>query len=360
MTVKDKPEGRMWAAFLGREDIALGGPNGPARPTPDLSRATARNAVDEITEAARGRRVVFLNENHFASRHRSFLAQVLRALRAEGFDVLAGETFYNGARAADRVEGLASSAKVGFGHGTYIWDPVLAETVREALDLGYRLTAYENTTPLRELPADRRIAVREAAQAANLATALAASPRSRFVVYVGFSHLRETPDARGNLWLARRLRDLTGIDPLTVHQATTGSFGPDGKDSPTASAVMATFRPQHPIVVRTVEGQALDAAAEGADLTVFHPPLDPVAGRPGWLAADPKRKQATITWRTEETDGLLLAQACHADSEGPTIPADQYLADERAKTLTFFLRPGRYVVRTETLRGVRRITSLRV
>jgi hypothetical protein len=132
-----------WAAFVGEERVALAGRN-PSLTDPLTDDATAQDAVAAIVEAARGRRVVMLNESHSASRHRLFLARVARALRPEGFDILAAETFSNRADGEPPgVESMQAGAPFSPGYGYYTHDPIFADAAREALGLGYRLKAYE-------------------------------------------------------------------------------------------------------------------------------------------------------------------------------------------------------------------------
>ena len=349
-----------FAAFVGEEARAFADRRreAPFELAPD---ARAGDAVRRIVQAASGRRLVMLNEAHDASRHRLFLAQVLRALRAEGFTHLAAEAFGMGPN-DPKIEDYRAGRPFAPGYGWYTRDPVFAEAVREAAELGYRFIRYEQR-PDQNDPKDAdskaRIARREAAQADNFTAALQADPQARVLVYVGYSHLREGPDAQGNVWFASRLKEKTGIDPLTVEQSTTGSFGPHGQDSGRAQAVLAHFQPNAPVVVDTAAG-VLGAAAFTADLAVFHPSLPEVSGRPGWLAADPKRRRTPVRLPTQGFRGLALAQALHASDPEPAVPADQYLLPYGAREAVFLLRPGRYRVRLEMADGFQPVGELTV
>jgi hypothetical protein len=118
----------MASRFIGDEAAALASAGmGPVDDAPLPADATAQDALAAIVEAARDRRVVMLNEAHVASRHRGFLARVLRALRPLGFDVLAAEDFLNdrGSGAPDvrtYKAGEALNPSLGF----YLHDPVYA------------------------------------------------------------------------------------------------------------------------------------------------------------------------------------------------------------------------------------------
>lgn len=347
-----------WASFVGEETIALGGRYPPSKD--ELTEnATARDALAAVVAASFGRRVVMLNESHSASRHRLFLARVARALRPQGFDILAAETFTN--TEASTVSSLKAGDPFTPSEGYYTCDPTFAEAAREALELGYRLEAYEQRPDQFDsaLKGAAAIARRESSQAANLAALLGANPASKVLVYVGFSHLRKTPDRAGNVWLAARFKENTGIDPLSVSQAYTGSFAPHGQDQPLTQAVLARFSPTVPIVV-DAGGRNLAAEMAGADMAVFHPALPDVDGRPGWLAADKVRKRIVIRVPKRAADEVVIIQAVHSNDPERTIPADQHVLNKGETRAVLFLRPGYYHVRMETDGGFSTVKHLRV
>lgn len=336
-----------YASFLGEERIALEGAGlavASLDPEADLQ---AMDALHAIVEASRGHRVVMLNEAHVASRHRALLGRLLPRLRAEGFTHLAAETF------DEAVSSLAPEAPLRFEHGWYLRDPVFAEAVRQARDLGYGLVAYEQREDQRsDEPglSNEATLVREQAQADNLRAALEADPAMRIVVFVGYGHLGET----GPPFAARFRRD-TGIDPLTIGQAGTGAFGPHTEDAPPILALLERFRPTAPVVLLKAGERPASAAteadltAEKSDLLVVHPVLPDVEGRPGWLAADSARRP--LRAQVPSGAGPRLLQALHADEPDPAIPADQFLVADAGGSATLFLRPGRYRLRLETAAG---------
>lgn len=344
---------RQWAAMLGDEATALADASQSGLPG-DLSTAHVEDALAAIVARSKDRRVVILNEAHVASRHRMFMGRVMRALRREGFTHLACETFSNSGDAAwHGVEALKKGAQVSTAYGYYLADPVFAEAVREALDLGYRLTAYEQTTAqaVRDGPPEQKIIGRETAEAENLAKALAAAPDGRFLVYVGYSHITKTEQPRIGPWMAGRLKASTGIDPLTIQQDGGGSFAPHAPDNAAAQGVMARFSPKDSVAVFDAEGLAWGGKPRGCDLTVFHPPTQDMEGRPGWLAMAQGRRRVAVRLPPGTRDGYVLAQAVRADDPDPAIPADQYLLAKDAREAVFHLRPGRYRVRLETPAG---------
>lgn len=325
-------------------------------PPPDLTDYAlyrAEPALEAIVAAARGRRLVILNEAHHASRCRAFAAQILTRLRAEGFDLLVAEDFTSDpdVRFAER---MANGNPVTTDLFNYGRDPVYAELIRQARAGGYRLACYE-MTPAQRPPDDAdgptRIAVREAAEATNLAALLRDNPDARMVVYCGHGHLAEK-SLGAHTVMATRLKAATGIDPLTIDQSL-GLPSPAGIfESPTVTAVLGHFKPTEPILVRAPDGGSLAFVTfRGAvDLTVFHPRLqDDPDGRPAWLAGDGRRRAAFALPRQVPAGALLQAvPRAEALTAPNVVPADQYMARPGAREAVFFLRPGRYEIRMET------------
>lgn len=350
----DDPGLQQMASFIGDEAFALkSAAQGPSDDLPLAADATAQDAITAIVEAARDRRVVMLNEAHVASRHRWFLARLLRALRPLGFEILAAEDFLNSrSPGAPDVRTFKAGAALNPAFGYYLHDPVYGEAVREAADLGYRLAAYEQRQDQRQASETNAIAImrRELAQAENfIADVLTPNPDARVLVHCGYAHLRKTPDHRGLSWFAALLREKAGVDPLCVSQAYTGSFGPHAPDAPMTTAVLERFKPADSIVVRGPDGW-IGAFRAGADLAVFHPPVADVAGRPGWLAADPTRRRLEVAVPGPRGTTVIV-QAVHTAEPELAIPADQQVVAPQAMSAVLFLRPGDYHLRLETDAG---------
>jgi hypothetical protein len=259
------------------------------------------------------------------------------------------------------VSDLGPRDQIGMQQGYFTADPVFAETARQALALGYRLVAYEQVfDPNAKLTPQEGIAAREAAQSANLLAALDHWPQGRFIVHVGYGHLSKIPDSGGNVWFAARFKAASGIDPLTISQDSSGSFGPHAPDSLATGSVLAKFAPRAPIVATAADGKRLNNPRLASDMSVYHPNLPDVAGRPGWLAADPTRRPAHLRLSTPVAAGPVLAQAICLEDKDPAVPADQYLVPAGDERLTFYLRPGRYRARLETSDGFAALGVLRV
>ncbi|WP_133303986.1 hypothetical protein [Aurantiacibacter aquimixticola] len=276
-------------AGLGREDLtaATSDEYRPASCAPHPSNVSGEQAVlDAIVDAAENARIVIVNESHVVSRHRNFTAELAARLEPLGFTHFAAETFSN---PTDGVPPVLESVGLPYPRdvdGHYSSEPAFGRLLRTVKRLGYIPVPYEdNVQRDRSAPVAQQIAWREAFQAQALADALAeAGPDARMLVHVGYSHARETPigfsDGREDLWMAARLRDLTGIDPLTISQyQCREESGPirlagNGPDAPEGAF---DFVIAHPVT--RFEGQRPTWRAEAGDLRVSVPaPLIPTQG----------------------------------------------------------------------------------
>lgn len=294
--------------------------------TPDdiaaVEAAERRDAIDTIVDMARDRRIVILNEEHDAPEDRAFGLAVAKALRPLGFTMLAAEAFAN--------------------------DEDPAKTDMTAL--GYKPVAYEETAQQRLAKGGDRIDRREDAQASNLAAAIAHAPQAKFFVYVGYSHATEAPireedDEHPHLWMAGRLREKTGLDPLTIDQTGLGA-----KNMAQSSRLLRGIVQRQGItrpVIPFVGGKPLRVGhyRDAIDLQVIHPVTHVTHGRPDWLGTmgrHPVRPAADLVPRS----GKSLVQAFLA-SEGPdAIPVDQAVL-EPCDTRWFMLpdQPVRFVIK---------------
>lgn len=350
----------MVAAMVGDEDGALSSMARssiararPAKRTspPDLSHFVAEDAVEAIAKAAMGRRIVILNEAHYSSRCRAFAAEVSERLARDGFSVFAAEDFTPGHAAAK----LNSSAPITTDLGFYMEDPQFAEMVRRARSAQFTFGEYEQTQAQEAGPDAGQIATREEDQATNLITnILDRAPNARVLIYCGYHHAAKTPIGQ-NIWMAARLKQKTGIDPLCIDQTSGLPHYDLTEESAELTAVLAKFAPNRPIVVTTPEGApyALGEYNGAVDLAVYHPRLPKVDGRSGWLASGPRRRLEVELPREGKDQALLQAlPATEASAAANVVPADQTLVSPDARTGVLFVRPGQYVLRLETIAGI--------
>lgn len=301
-------------------------------------------ALTYLPQLAKNYRAVFLNEAHNVPLTRSLTVQLLKPLRADGFNYFAVETLY-------RTD--TDLQKRGYpivASGFYMREPVYAEMVRTALKLGFKVVPYEAD--------DEHIGdAREAQQASNLARIFKSDPTARVVVNAGYAHIQEQGTFLGAQSMAEHFRKLSGIDPLSVEQTMLISHGETYMDHPDYTAIVQSLRPKQPIVFINPQGQPW-SLRPGYDVSVIFPETKERDGRPTWLTLGNLRLPYPVDGSLCHDRYPCLIEARYMDEGPDAIPADRLVldtislmkvADVQVTTnytappaSELYLRPGRY------------------
>ena len=296
-------------------------------------------ALEAIAREAHGRQLVIINEAHDAPEHRAFIARLAEILRKDGFSFYAIETLSEDPRA------LSQRGFPLIPTGFYSCEPRFGDLVRDVLRLGFTPVSYEEEDVKEFNNPIESINAREQSQCRNLVQRVfSKNPKARLLVHVGLDHVmeqRRKVDGDEISWLAARLKQATGIDPLTIDQITQ-------------------LRPPHdghtqPAVALNAQGQTFVGGPYRGfvDVQVYHPPTKTVTGRPNWLLSDKSRRVVEIPSELEAGSARVLVQAFYAN-EGPNaVPADQVLLDPGGLRPALSLRPGSYRIVSQDESGNR-------
>jgi hypothetical protein len=308
-----------------------------------------RDAIEAIVEAARDRQIVILNEAHHVARHRAFALQLARELRALGFEYLACETFITHLNSRE-VQARGYPRK---NDGFYIREPLFGDFVRHSLGLGYIPVGYEHSGGAASTGGSQADSInsRETGQANNLVTRiLKDNPRARIFVFVGYSHLMKRPQNRSAepsrtvQWMAGRLKEMTGIDPLTIDQV---AMTDPETSSINGEVLRQVFEGRDPAISALILRHANEAKhlvlgtyANDADLQVFHRPTAYVDGRPDWMAMNGYRKPHAVPLEILPKAGRRLVQAFFEGETGDAIAVDQFVVEAGATNVPPFMLPA--------------------
>ena len=259
---------------------------GPARGVaPEIK---AANAIAHILERSSDHQMIMVNERHHVSRDRLLTLSLLRPLYRQGFRYLAVEAVWPG----DDINARGYPTK---NSGYYVRDVVFAEMLRHALALGYEIVGYEirgsqkNTADSRSAQARR-----DYWQARNLLDGtLSKDPDAKVLVHCGWAHLQEQPTSS---WepMAHFVREMAGIDPLTVDQTLLGERSePDFEHVLRVEAERQGLAGANPVVLLSRGGVPMQIGA-GIDLRVLSPRTRFVNGRPGWMNMSGRRRAVTV------------------------------------------------------------------
>jgi hypothetical protein len=311
----------------------------------DNSQFRSHSALSYIQEQAADHRVVIINEAHHVPAHRFFTMLLIGKLRDSGFRYFGAETLSAGdSLLNERGYPLLNS-------GYFTAEPQYGNLVRRACELGYQVIAYEASGP-----ADGR--KRELEQAENIATLLRSDPEARVVIHCGYSHLLEEEALEG--WgkaMAGRLKELTGIDPLTVDQVELTEHSDKRYENPYYQkmdfddfTVVESLGRTLPVCFRL--------SGQWSDVFVYHPRTRLRSGRPDWLFRYYEPVQ--ITSRIGLDPPVLVKAYYEGEDERVAVPADVVEILSLQDSVALALRKNRsYKVIVTDTSGNSRVLSIR-
>lgn len=228
-------------------------------------------ATDYIIEQSKKSQIVIINEAHHNSFHRVFTKSLLQKLFDNGYKNLGLEALENGAY-LDSTLNNRTYPILKTGH--YIKDPQFGNLVREAIEIGYELFAYENMGIGSGKP-------REIEQAKNIEKVINSKPSEKFIIHCGFDHALEGIHKSWGKAMAGRLTEYTEINPLTINQVLYSEKSKVEYSHPLLKALSIT----ESSVIIDENNNPLKYERRNAwtDIAVFHPITSYINGRPNWL-----------------------------------------------------------------------------
>ena len=331
-------------SMLGREDLVAAPPH-PGYPQQVCAAGPGIDPVDAIIDGARKTNIVIINEAHDNSRHRAFIEQVALALQDEGYTHFAAETFTH-VLGDFPFEMNASPDKpyIANASGYYIFEPVFGRMLRRLKSVGFIFVAYEGRPDQYILPegapVEDSIAEREEAQAVNLiAKIFGENPDTKVIIHVGFSHASEEVihvNTRSIKWMAARLKEKTGIDPLTISQTHCS-----GNTETTRLSTVPTKLNE--------EGKASVSPAH-FDLAIDHPIPTYTKNRPDWRRANAD-EEVSVPSSLLPKDKRVIIEAWYADEPLYAVAMDRVLIFP-GENIPLLLPPGKFRLEARTIEGL--------
>lgn len=292
------------------------------------------SALDVIEREARKTRLVIWGEEHHLPQTRSLYEATLRRLWKQGYRYLAAEAFDD------------SVMKPGFSYptgqsGFYTHDPVYASAVRVALDLGYKLVAYDT----RERGPDGDNSFRDRTQAENIKSRIFdRDPQAKIFVIAGRGHASEETASDGWTPMASVLKRLTGIDPFTIYAPSMSErLTPDEEEPYYRYAASRGLLKRPSIFVDASKRQYLGSGS--FDAYVFWPRTRIDQGRPDWMVREMGRKPRNIPRVLLAGTGLHLVQVFREGEPASAIPIDQVVIGGSEDHKMLMLPRGRFWLR---------------
>jgi hypothetical protein len=285
-----------------------------------------------ILDYAKNNRLVMISESHYRPLHRLFISQIAQHLSGHGYHHYGAELI--GPAAADALNSNRNSGENYIKNigpiQNYLGDPVYAQVLETLSKKDYVFFSYETTT--QDIPngAQSQIDVRDGTQAKNIAKYYNDHPEAKILIHAGYHHIKEKIDgSRGYTWMAQKLNDDHGINPLTISQTHCTL------DSYLDGAILGYS------LLADASGKPISMG--GYDMVISAPPSVYNKQRPTWLRGHMERQFIDVPRRLR-FDGpkdYTVITAKHADRPDTAAPEDIIYRDPFSEK-ALALRPGRY------------------
>lgn len=287
-------------------------------------------ANDFIIQQSKSKRVIIINEAHHFSSHRVFTQSLLHDLYKQGYRNLGVEALSNGTKFDENLNNRNYAIQES---GYYTQDPNFGNMLRTALELGYNVFAYEQTGNLNGKE-------REITQAKNIQKVMSEKPNEKFLIYCGFDHALEGEHRSWEKAMAGRLKEFTGIDPLTINQVKYSERYNRNFNQPLLKALNI----EEPSILIDSNNNAVKYKKRNAwsDIAVLHPNTEYEKERPQWLIKS-ESKLVEVKNENFEIDYPIMALAYKkGENIRKAIPVDIVELQTKSDKSYFVLDKGYY------------------
>ena len=310
-----------------------------------FSNHTIADARAFIIEQAKQHQITIINEAHHNPMHRFFTRSLLKDLYDAGYTHLGLEALYNGPVGGTQ---MASGARImdekdsvlnlrGYpvrSSGSYTQEPQMGNLIREAIALGFVVFAYEKSGVGSGHP-------REIGQAQNIKAVLDENPGAKILIHCGFAHAYEGGVPSWGKAMAGHLKDITGIDPLTINQVKYSEHSSPEYNDPLYNLLEI----QNSSVLIHSSGKAMGFQQGEAytDIAVFHPRTEYISDRPSWLLYDGVKKLSLSSIDIAPKMPSMIFAFKHGENIDTAIPID-LVEVENDNNEFLILKPGKYTL----------------
>ncbi len=238
-----------------------------------FSRFKPTNAKKFIIEKAKTEQIIIINEAHQQPYHRVFTRSILHDLYQQGFRYFGVETISNfESSLAELSKNKFPTLTTGF----YTREPFYGDLVRQAINEGFEVFAYETTSLKPAIGGEREIE-----QAKNIKKILDKDPKAKILIHCGWDHIVETQYFSWGKAMAGRLKELTNIDPYTIDQTRLSEHATPDYENP----YYKVFNLEYDAIFSDTSKNAFSGPPEKIeyDARVYHPRTKWVSGRPNWV-----------------------------------------------------------------------------
>ena len=149
--------------------------------------------------------------------------------------------------------------------------------------------------------------------------------------------------------MAGQLKELTGINPLTINQVEFSEHSKPEYNAPLYNALSlknsSVLVDNHGVAMMFIENEAF------TDIAVIHPPTEYIHSRPSWLFQNGvKNAEMDISFIHMDFPAMVLAFSKGENIEN-AIPIDLLEVNGVMKNIYLALRSGKYIIIVVNIEG---------
>ena len=225
---------------------------------------TPSDAKDFILKNFLDEKIIMFNEAHLYPQHRAFINSLLKDLYGNGYRHLFME-----ALSAEYEEVAYPEREMGI----YTNEPNMANLVRNAIQTGFKLHAYDGY----------EYKNRDSVSAENILKVIQNNPQDKFIIICGFAHNNEKLSRS----LASYLNQIAQINPLTIDLTVYS----EPESSSYYKELLDYYHIEVPSVLTGPDNKQVDMKnSSGRDLYVVFPHTKYVHGYPQWMISPKENK----------------------------------------------------------------------
>lgn len=288
------------------------------------------DAIEYILKRAADSRVLIINEAHHMPQHRVFTARLIKGLSELGYKHLGLETYFQ----SDQNDSLLqANGYPTLKSGYYLKEPQFGNMIREALNHSFKVFGYESQ-------GHENGKEREVNQAQNIVDYMGKYPDEKILIHCGFDHGFE--GQMPNNWekaMAGRLKELSGVDPLTINQTTYSERSDRAFENPYMQALDVAV----PTILLKDDADIFTYQRSEAyfDMAVVHP-RSKSFNRPSWLLYNDKMVY-DFDFNDASIDCPCLVLAYEENDDiSSAIPLD--VQESESKRVKLILKPGQHKI----------------
>lgn len=276
---------------------------------------------NEILKNNPENRILILNEEHLRVETRALLLSLLPIIKENGYTHIAMES----------ISSLDNLKYIGIKNGYYLAEPLDAEILRYALEIGFKPLKYD-------VFSDISNEKRDSLQAFNIVNSIKVQNIKKLLVIAGQSHGCEDPPVKIPS-LGSILKNHYKIDPLTIDQTRGLSFEVKDIQFNVNNTKKGYFFSSKPL--KDSLGFSM------FDYFYIHPIYSTINSKPSWLSIGGIKKMYKVN---KKRKNAALIQAYYKnefelDSGKFATPADMTFNSCKKDIIEFYLRPKKnYII----------------